>query len=506
MIWYSNCHRRLLHPWVKGQLCSTYSTMPHSSFSWSTDLVLAEAWGYPLAAYSAYVVSLRNTDYDGDVKLLGPLSAITPEIRRLCSAFRVQIVDVPTPSKPLVERFAHFAEQCTRKRYHRCIATDFRDVVFQSNPFVWLGSRAWPGGIMPALVLPLEPFTIGTCDVGRHPVTEELTKPNAWGSCMNSRTIRKCSAGTSSAFGALSRANVVCSGVVAGSPEGLAALAKELVPNGLRCAGSGSDMLIDQAALNLFVYGGSALLAMEQINGSRHQPPTPPTPRVTEQRPRSKEAEGAANDVAMVAAAGVASSTSFPAAASVASISASASTYWYWMLPHASADGEGEGISIALEPRGMSFTNTIGVLTHTPNRSLAFVREHMLRGGVVLNDDGEPSPIVHQYDRLLKWHEVAMSRRQGAAASTLHARPHGAGAMIGAVNSIAVGGSARRSSSSSPMLKDPDRLRYKLRLRAIDDAVRLGKLKALGGFQIGGRASGGYNAEAGDSDSWMRPA
>ena len=189
-----------------------------------------------------------------------------------------------------------------------------------------------------------------------------------------------------SAFEAIAQQKVICSGVVAGTPEGFAALADEMVTKGLRCAGGGSDLLIDQAALNLFVYGSDATTpAMELIQGSPARTRT------------SKNA------------------------------SASAS---YWLLSHAQTPrtGGGGSMSIALEPRGASFVNTVGVLTHTPNRSLAFAKQHMTSDGIVLNDDGTPSPIVHQHDRLLQWHETAskpgQSRRSSAKQGPSdHSRP-----------------------------------------------------------------------------------
>jgi hypothetical protein len=63
------------------------------------------------------------------------------------------------------------------------------------------------------------------------------------------------------------------------------------------------------------------------------------------------------------------------------------------------ADDGGRPLSLVLEPPGRSFTNTIG-LWKGPKLAHDFEREHM-RDGVVLNADGAPSPVVHQYDRTL---------------------------------------------------------------------------------------------------------
>ena len=51
-------------------------------------------------------------------------------------------------------------------------------------------------------------------------------------------------------------------------------------------------------------------------------------------------------------------------------------------------------LRIALQPAGGGLANTIGVFKGA-ERAIAFGRDHM-RDGVVLNEDGRPSPIVHQ--------------------------------------------------------------------------------------------------------------
>ena len=52
------------------------------------------------------------------------------------------------------------------------------------------------------------------------------------------------------------------------------------------------------------------------------------------------------------------------------------------------------------QPRGTGFTNTVGIFKGS-ERTLKFEREHMA-GGLILNSDGAPSAVVHQYDRILK--------------------------------------------------------------------------------------------------------
>ena len=59
---------------------------------------------------------------------------------------------------------------------------------------------------------------------------------------------------------------------------------------------------------------------------------------------------------------------------------------------------EKASLRVELQPRGTGLVNTIGLYKGQP-QATEFVHAH-IRNGVVLNDDGVPSPCVHQYDRL----------------------------------------------------------------------------------------------------------
>ena len=64
------------------------------------------------------------------------------------------------------------------------------------------------------------------------------------------------------------------------------------------------------------------------------------------------------------------------------------------------------GLRVVHQPRGRGVVNTIGVfggyfMRKRPElNAMAFASQHMDHRGIVLNDDGTPSAIVHQYDRL----------------------------------------------------------------------------------------------------------
>jgi hypothetical protein len=291
----------------------------------SPHLVMAVAWGYELDIYRAFVLTLRETaKYRGDIKLLGPARNRTrPEALALCSRHRVQVVDFShlglgyapgaLPRFMMGERFNMYHALCSGGSYHWCLASDFRDVFFQANPFRGLESSMGGGGAAAAaaaasdrapaeLLLPLEERVLGRCII-------------------NGPMIRRCFG--SGVLRELANKSVVCSGVLLGTPAAFDAL-RAIASLAHRCP---IDKMSDQAALNYLVYYSRGTLL----------------------RPR---------------------------------------------------DGSGSPVHVALQPRGSGYTNTVGVFKGTKNTH-AFEREHM-RGGEVLNDDGTPSPVVHQYDRILK--------------------------------------------------------------------------------------------------------
>ena len=282
---------------------------------------MAVAWGYNLAVYKAFILSLRQTaGYDGDAVLLAPaLNRTRPEAVDLCTSYNVRLLDfwqLPglayakggMPPFMMGERFRMYSALC-RAPYTWCLAVDFRDVFFQTNPFEHV-MRVDPDTVTgPELVLPLEDRVIGTCTI-------------------NGPMIRRC-------FGKdvlreIGNRSVLCSGVILGTPSAYAAL---------RIIGSlvhscPMDKMSDQASLNYAIlsHEGWSKLSAEL---AKHEGARPRGP-----------------------------------------------------------------LRVLMETRGAGFANTVGSFKGA-DRTMQFEREHM-RDGLILNNDHSVSPVVHQYDRLLK--------------------------------------------------------------------------------------------------------
>ena len=291
---------------------------------------MAEAFSYPVENYQAFVLSLRQTDYAGDITILAPPNRTRPEALAFLRSHQVVLVNASHDSRRHnSERFWQYAALCSPSLYHYCLAADFRDVLFQANPFASysMSSRA-------DLVLPLEPRTFST-------------------DAINRLTIQWCFG--RAAVSELVNDTVICSGVLLGTPDGFAALPHKLVPLAHKCR---MDKMSDQGALNYLIY--SNMTKRPSVTGwaSAHH-------------------GGARNTAAEHAKA----------------------EPTVHVHVHGLVSLEGRPLRVALEPPGHGMTYTVGAYKALP-QALDFEAGHM-RDGVVLNADGRPAPVVHQYDRLL---------------------------------------------------------------------------------------------------------
>ena len=267
-------------------------------------LVIAEAFGYVIEVYRVFILSLRKSGYGGDVALIAPPNRTRPECAAFLADQRVTLVASQNHSaRHNADRFLMYAELCARDRYRYCLAADFRDVIFQQNPFGAAVLAPLVGNAVD-LVLPLEPRMIGTDYVNAYFIDRK---------CFGPRVLQQ-----------LANLTVICSGVLLGTPVAYAALARQLIPLAHSCK---TDKMSDQAALNYLVH-------------TRHEPGR-----------------------------------------------------------HLLDPVSGKHVRVRLQPAGTGLVNTIGVFKGNAS-ALAFERDHM-RGGIVLNHDGSPSPVVHQYDRVL---------------------------------------------------------------------------------------------------------
>ena len=68
-------------------------------------LVLAEVWGYKVAVYQLFILSLLNTGYEGDVKLLAPTNRTRPEVMSWLELARVEVVPLDASKWHSSDRF-----------------------------------------------------------------------------------------------------------------------------------------------------------------------------------------------------------------------------------------------------------------------------------------------------------------------------------------------------------------------------------------------------------------
>ena len=197
-------------------------------------LVLAEVWGYREAVYQLFILSLRNTGYDGDIKLLAPPNRTRPEVMAWLDKVHVEVTPLDPSRWHSSDRFWQYSSLCSGGGYSWCLAADFRDVVFQSDPFehVRFLARTLPRAEMPDLILPAE--------YGRF-VRNDSFNAGMLEACYGRGVLRAFEAS----------AAVLCSGVLLGNAAAFAALPHLLVPLAHRCP---ADKMSDQAALNLLIH------------------------------------------------------------------------------------------------------------------------------------------------------------------------------------------------------------------------------------------------------------
>ena len=52
------------------------------------------AWGYRVEIYRVFLLSLRRTDYTGDIKIIAPANSTRPEAKQLCDELGAHIIDL----------------------------------------------------------------------------------------------------------------------------------------------------------------------------------------------------------------------------------------------------------------------------------------------------------------------------------------------------------------------------------------------------------------------------
>ena len=202
-----------------------------ASSSSSRHVVVAAAMGYPFPVFKRFVVPLRQTGYTGAVVLFVDERAMPSEIVSLCEHHNVTTRALPghlvgalpgqltsaqatphaTPHAAAADpratakgigRYAGYREVCDPAQFDHCFATDFRDVVFQADPFVDL-----PPGAGLVLAQEYAAVSIGQC---KH--------NSGWiRTCFGERVLARIQGET-----------IVCSGTIMGTPEGFRVLYEQM--------------------------------------------------------------------------------------------------------------------------------------------------------------------------------------------------------------------------------------------------------------------------------------
>ena len=171
----------------------------------SRHVVMAAAIGYPLPVFERFILPLRSHGYRGAVVLFVDERALPDAARLLCERHNVTTRALPGHSAGPrlakakgMSRYSGYREVCDDAHYDHCFASDFRDVVFQADPFVSL-----PRGAGLVLAQEYSAVSIGQC---KH----------------NSRWIRTCFG--ERVLAQIAAETIVCSGTIMGTPKGFRVL------------------------------------------------------------------------------------------------------------------------------------------------------------------------------------------------------------------------------------------------------------------------------------------
>lgn len=185
----------------------------------STSIVIGMAEGYDWGVLSPFVVSLRRSGYIGRLLLIN--AQIPPE---QIAEYGIEICSYPdsdllteqeSGTEPICEanaehrlsaaRFRLIPEIAAEYDFDWCILVDTKDIIFQSNPVQWLDSYAAKSGIV---------------------VAEEM---NVYKTCWGARVCAQQAFGEA-AYQSIKDCTVLNAGFIAGKPEPITQLCKDIVP------------------------------------------------------------------------------------------------------------------------------------------------------------------------------------------------------------------------------------------------------------------------------------
>ncbi len=206
-----------------------------------TRVVMAAAYNYGLREYRRFVLPLREV-YDGDIVVF--TKNPPREVVTLCSQYNVTMRELKKTTHLGVkgDRYAGYTETC--KKYHMCLATDFRDTFFQSDPF-----RDFPGDT--DLILSGESRRIR---IGKTP-GRPYCSPRVTGRCTcpyNEEWIQTCWGEHFAS--SLNESVPICSGVFVGTPQGFFDLQRLLLMEMKKSSKKRYCKARDQGHVNFLYY------------------------------------------------------------------------------------------------------------------------------------------------------------------------------------------------------------------------------------------------------------
>ena len=157
----------------------------------SRHVVMATAIGYPLPVFERFILPLRSHGYRGAVVLFVDERALSDAARLLCEHHNVTTGPAGLRRPQIgqskgMSRYSGYREVCDDAHYDHCFASDFRDVVFQADPFLSCRpAQVWSGPGIPrcrhsAAQQQVDPHVLGERVLARSPRRPSFAVELSW--------------------------------------------------------------------------------------------------------------------------------------------------------------------------------------------------------------------------------------------------------------------------------------------------------------------------------------
>ena len=197
-------------------------------------VVMAAAVGYKLRDFQNFLLPLREV-YTGAIVLFGDIDS---EALKLCKSLSVENrkLDKKNILGARADRYLVYAEVCAQ--YDLCLATDFRDVFFQSNPFDQALPAGWGENDGYQLILAQE---FASMQIRDCPYNRKWLE-----SCWGSEWLQK-----------VWNSGIICSGTIMGTSKGFSMLSELMLTELAKSQRKGSSCKArDQGHLNYLYLSG----------------------------------------------------------------------------------------------------------------------------------------------------------------------------------------------------------------------------------------------------------